>query len=70
MLIDCERCPVQDTGCGDCVIAVLLDQPPVPVELDAAERRALRMLARAGLVPPLQPGDEQSDMHSSVRGSA
>jgi hypothetical protein len=55
MLIDCETCPVQGEGCPDCVVAYLLDRPPVPVDLDVAERRALHRLAEAGLVPPLQP---------------
>jgi hypothetical protein len=55
MLIDCETCPVQGEGCPDCVVAFLLDRPPVPVEFDPAVRRALARLARAGLVPPLQP---------------
>jgi hypothetical protein len=67
MLIDCERCPVQGHGCPDCVVAVLLDRPPVPVELDPAERRALRQLARAGLVRPLPP---QSDSPEFVTRSA
>jgi hypothetical protein len=65
MLIDCETCPVQGEGCPDCVVAFILDRPPVPVDLDAAERRALRTLARAGLVPPLQPVSVSS---RSVRG--
>ena len=69
MLIDCERCPVQGHGCDDCVIAVLLDRPPVPVELDVAERRALRRLAQAGLVPPLQPMSEASgSVPNTARG--
>ncbi len=61
MLIDCERCPVQGHGCPDCVIAVLLDRPPEPVDLDAAERRALHRLASAGLLPPLQPAEPHAD---------
>lgn len=55
MLIDCETCPVQGEGCPDCVVAFLLDRPAVPVDFDPAERQALDRLARAGLVPPLQP---------------
>jgi hypothetical protein len=69
MLIDCDTCPVQGHGCDDCVIAVLLDRPPVPVELDAAERRALHRLAQAGLVPPLQPASDSPDSCRSVGGS-
>ena len=55
MLIDCDTCSVRGAGCADCVITMLLDGPPEPVDLDVAERRALRRLATAGLVPPLQP---------------
>jgi hypothetical protein len=60
MLIDCETCPVQGEGCDDCVVAFLLNQPPVPVEFDAAERTALRRLAKAGLVPALPPVSDSS----------
>lgn len=65
MIIDCETCPVAGEGCPDCVVAFLLDRPPVPVEIDAVERRALLRLARAGLVPGLPP-----DMSGSVQGDA
>jgi len=54
MLIDCNTCPVQGEGCPDCVVSFLLERPPAPVELDAAERRALDRLAHAGLVPQLK----------------
>ena len=67
MLIDCDRCPVRGQACADCVITVLLDRPPAPVDLDAAERAALGRLARAGLLPPLQPAAGSS---GSVRSSA
>jgi hypothetical protein len=62
MLIDCERCPVRGAGCGDCVVSVLLDRPPEPIDLDPAERLALRRLARAGLVPPLRPADRSAQI--------
>lgn len=55
MLIDCDTCPAAGPGCRECAIGILLDRPPVRVELDAAERRALRELARVGLVT-LPPG--------------
>jgi hypothetical protein len=54
MLIDCDTCVARGLACGDCVITVLLDQPPVPVELDDSERAAIGRLAEAGLVPPLR----------------
>lgn len=40
MIVDCDRCQVRDTACGDCVIGVLMDVPEIdrpipylPVEL-------------------------------------
>lgn len=122
MLIDCDTCTARGTGCGDCVVTVLLGAPPgwqgsdpvvvpmtarprgtdapaaratartterttertaagsghgpadgltaedvvvpppgVVVEFDEVERKAVRALAEAGLVPPLRhrshPGD-------------
>lgn len=60
MIIDCDSCQVRGLACGDCVVAVLIGPPA----LDAEERRALGVLADAGLVPPLRlaradraPGD-------------
>jgi len=86
VFIDCDTCTARGTGCGDCVLTVLLGAPPgwqgsdpavvppagrweggltaedvvvVPrpgtvVEFDEVERRAVRVLADAGLVPPLR----------------
>ena len=54
MLIDCDTCSVRGIGCGDCVITVLLGGPPVGVTLNDEERRAVEVLAAAGLVPPLR----------------
>ena len=85
MYIDCDTCTARGTGCGDCVVTVLLGAPPgrrgadptvvpitgrrddglsaedvvvlppgVVVEFDEIERRAVRVLADAGLVPPLR----------------
>jgi hypothetical protein len=69
VLIDCDRCEVRGRACGDCVVAVLLGGPPDelsaapdPVELDAASRDAIEILADSGLIPPLRlvlaPGPE------------
>ncbi|SNS45421.1 hypothetical protein SAMN06893096_104188 [Geodermatophilus pulveris] len=99
MFIDCDTCTARGTGCGDCVLTVLLGAPPgwqgsdpvvvpaagrwdggltaedvvvVPrpgtvVEFDEVERRAVRVLADAGLVPPLrhQSAPHQSAPHRS-----
>jgi len=58
MLIDCDTCVVRGLACGDCVVSVLLGAPPAGVEagaeLDDTERRALSVLADAGMVPRLR----------------
>ena len=56
MIIDCDECQVRGPACGDCVVSVLLGMPQLrePVELDAAEARAISVLAGSGLVPPLR----------------
>ncbi|MBX6372241.1 MAG: hypothetical protein IRZ02_08305 [Acidothermus sp.] len=52
MLIDCEACPARGRACGECVIPLILDSPiDLPVDLDDAERRAISVLAEAGLLP-------------------
>lgn len=52
MIVDCDRCAARGHGCADCVISVLLG-PPDHLDLDAHERRALNLLADAGIVPHL-----------------
>jgi len=54
MQIDCDHCTVRGRGCGDCVVTVILGEPPAGIELDDADRAALRVLADSGLVPPLR----------------
>ena len=56
MLIDCNACAMQHTpACDECVVTALLDRVAFEsVELDAGQRRALRHLADAGLVPGLR----------------
>jgi hypothetical protein len=51
--LDCDTCTVRGLACGDCVVSLLIGPPP-EVELDAAEQRALVVLAEGGLVPPLR----------------
>ena len=55
MTIDCARCPVQHTGCADCMVSAFLASPSVMagetvLSLDADERAAVDAFARAGLV--------------------
>jgi hypothetical protein len=52
MMIDCDRCVASETRCRDCAIAVT-ETRNVTARLGRAELRALRVLADAGLVPPL-----------------
>lgn len=49
--IDCDDCAVRGPGCQDCVVSVLLG---VPEKLLDDERRALEVLAEAGLAPRLR----------------
>ena len=53
LTIDCDSCAVRGLACQDCVVSVLLGAPP-NVELDPFERRAIDVLAGAGLVPRLR----------------
>ena len=57
MLIQCSSCAMQHTvHCDDCVVRVLL-APAVRragVVVDGEEERALRELARAGLIPAIR----------------
>lgn len=62
MIIDCDGCTARGLACGDCVVTVLLGGLPTTdavmatdgIELDEAERRAVTVLVRAGLVPSLR----------------
>ena len=69
MIIDCGSCTVRGAACADCVVTFLTipvrepefsrpgaDAPgsPEQVDLDDAERGAIEVLARSGLVPPLR----------------
>lgn len=51
-VIDCGTCAMRDTGaCADCVVGAILDRPEGAVVFDAAEERAIRTMATAGLLP-------------------
>jgi len=54
--IDCGDCALQGTdACDDCLVSFVLGRDPDDaVVFDADEERALRSLARAGLVPALR----------------
>lgn len=54
--IDCDDCTMQHTtACDDCVVSFVCGREPhEALVIDAAEARAVRMLAAAGLVPALR----------------
>ena len=54
MLIDCDTCSVRGLACRDCVVTVILNNPPEPVEWDDDDQAAISSLAEAGLLPPLR----------------
>ena len=53
LTIDCAVCEVRETdACDDCVVSYLVGhEAGTPVVLDADEKRAVELLADAGLVP-------------------
>lgn len=56
VLIDCDECALQATdACADCVVTFLCGtDADSPVVVDLAEARAMRLLDRAGMAPPLR----------------
>ncbi len=73
MVIDCGGCVMRGAGCQDCVVAVLKPGhatgyvPKAAGYLDEAEVRALRVLADAGMVPPLRLSLPGSRVRSGAR---
>jgi hypothetical protein len=60
-VISCDTCVMSGTAtCAECVVThVLSPAPREHLEFDAAEMRAVRLLAAAGLVPTLR--DREAD---------
>jgi hypothetical protein len=55
LTISCDQCRMQSTSaCDDCVVSFICDPECTAVVADIAEVRALRLLGRSGLVPPLR----------------
>jgi len=54
--ISCDDCVLQDTeACDDCLVSfVVSHDPDDALVFDAEEARAVRLLARGGLVPDLR----------------
>jgi hypothetical protein len=76
MVIDCGRCVKRGTDCGDCGDCVIATLEPASVtgypvqaqrHLDEAEVQAIRVLADAGLVPPLRLTLPGSSIRSAPR---
>ncbi|GCE78456.1 hypothetical protein [Cellulomonas biazotea] len=83
MIIDCDSCAVRGRDCADCVVSFLTIPvrptavPDAPlrtaagaVELDAAERHAIGVLAASGLVPPLRLVEAGRPARRQSRSSA
>jgi len=54
MRIDCDSCTARGDACADCVVTVLLGEPPEHVELSDDDRAAIDVLSESGLIPPLR----------------
>jgi hypothetical protein len=54
--ISCGECVMEGTSaCEGCVVTYICDrEPDDAVVIDVAEERALRILGRGGLLPPLR----------------
>jgi hypothetical protein len=52
--VDCDCCAVRGAACADCVVSVLLGEPPADVRLSPDQLAAIEVLAASGLVPPLR----------------
>lgn len=71
MLVDCDTCAVRGSACGECVLTVLWglpgddadagdrSRPSSALRLDVHDRRALAVLADAGLAPPLRHAEAE-----------
>jgi hypothetical protein len=56
LTIDCDTCVMRATdACGDCIVSFIVTREPGDaIVIDVDEERALRALARGGLVPELR----------------
>ena len=56
LTISCDGCSMRSTSaCEGCVVTFICEREPADaVVIDVAEARALRLLGRSGLVPPLR----------------
>jgi len=63
LLVDCDGCVGKILGaCEGCVVSFIWSRDPGDaIVIDVAEQRAMRMLADAGMVPPLRYSPTGSD---------
>jgi hypothetical protein len=56
LTVDCAECSMRDTEvCADCFVTFVVNRcPGEALVIDVDEERAVRMMARAGLVPGLR----------------
>ena len=56
LTIDCDTCTMRNTDtCADCVVTFVVGRNPgEALVIDVEAERAVRLLARAGLVPGLR----------------
>jgi len=56
LTVDCAECIMRDTEvCDDCVVTFIVNRcPGEALVIDVEEERAVRMMARVGLVPDLR----------------
>jgi hypothetical protein len=56
LVISCDECVLdRTTACEDCVVSFVLNhEPGDAIVIDAAEERAVRLLAGGGLIPGLR----------------
>jgi hypothetical protein len=56
LTIRCDDCRMlHTTACEGCIVTFICDRDPADaVDIETSEVRALRLLSRCGLVPPLR----------------
>jgi len=74
MIIDCESCVMRDIACRDCVVSVLIEAPPSPLdrgsEIGAEESRVIDLLASRGMIPPLRYAHSEEITQNSQASDA
>lgn len=68
MIIDCDRCTARGLACANCAVTFVIGDffAAGPAELDAADLRALTVLANAGVIPPLRYAPAMRGRHNAA----